>query len=223
MTGYKCSICQDCGFIHPIRNGRPDYSATEPCVCVKKEADEKRKQNLLAYCELPIEGKRMTFNTFKINPDNREAYDAARSFAAGTNTAWSLTLMGNTGYGKTHLAIAIVNERLRQEKPAKYVYVPLMLDEIRDGFKDDTYRARYNTFLTAPLLVLDDLGTESPTPWAKEHLDAIYNDRLMNNLPTITTTNLKFDEIPFRIANRMKRNEGLVLVLCGTKYKAVAK
>ena len=41
-----------------------------------------------------------------------------------------------------------------------------------------TYDKRFDEIRTSPLLVLDDLGTESATPWAQEKLFQILNNQV---------------------------------------------
>jgi DNA replication protein DnaC len=56
---------------------------------------------------------------------------------------------------------------------------------------------------TARLLILDDLGTQSATPWAREKLYQIFNHRYTADLPTVITTASRLDEIDPRIRSRM--------------------
>ena len=85
-------------------------------------------------------------------------YEAALAMAAG-ELKW-LTLVGPVDTGKTHLAIAICRRWLSDGKVARYVYVPLLLDELRGGYEDKerSYDERLRHFMDVPLLVMDDLG-----------------------------------------------------------------
>lgn len=208
---FDCPICQDFRFIHPRRqDGKVDYSRTVPCQCVSAELEKKRQQNLLRYCELPAGTDHMTFANFRKTDDLAEAYHYAVDLSEGGTTTW-LTLMAGTARGKTHLGISAVRRTLQRGIPAKYVYIPLLLDELRRGFRSegaDSYEARFDRFLNVPLLMLDDLGTENPTNWVQEKLDIIVDYRQVNNLALIVTTNTPWDELPFRISNRLERLPG---------------
>jgi DNA replication protein DnaC len=121
--------------------------------------------------------------------------------------------------------MAVCHRWLARNKPAKYVYVPLLLEELRAGFKEgaDAFSSalsRYNTFLNVPLLFMDDLGTENDTPWAQEHLDTIINYRLIHKLPLIITTNLPLSDpkISFRIAHRLERG-GKIIYIKAPKFE----
>jgi len=220
---YKCPICQDFKFVHPRNSdGTVNYKDQIPCVCVRKAAEVAQKARLIKYCEIPSKGKNMLFDNFDISNSTREAYDACFALAEGKSETNFLTLTGPSTRGKTHLAIAVCNYRLERGQLAKYAYVPIFLDELREGFKhngDESYMSRYEIFKTVPLLTLDDLGTENPTPWAQEHLDTLIDFRLMNELPTLITTNLPLSQIPFRIAHRLER-DGKIIVMKGPKFEA---
>jgi DNA replication protein DnaC len=56
---------------------------------------------------------------------------------------------------------------------------------------------------TVPLLVLDDLGTENATSWAREKLFQIINYRYQERLPTVVTTNHTLDELEPRLVSRL--------------------
>ena len=161
----------------------------------------------------------MTFEAFKLWWDVTKAYRLARRIAQG-DLKW-LTLMGGPNRGKTHLAVAVCRNWLQQGKLARYAYVPLLLDELRRGFGAtgaESYEARWDMFLRVPLLVLDDLGVENPTPWVQERLDTLIDARLMAGLALMVTTNLNMDEIPERIRTRLERG-GEIVPIEGPEYR----
>ena len=66
-----------------------------------------------------------------------------------------------------------------------------------------SYDHLFEQVRNARLLILDDLGTQSATPWAKEKLFQILNYRYEARLPTVITTSSSLDEIDARIRSRM--------------------
>lgn len=133
-----------------------------------------------------------------------KAFQAARQFAESP-TGW-LILMGTFGTGKTHLAAAIGNYRLGLGESPMFVVVPELLDHLRATFSPNSansYDVLFNQVRTAPLLILDDLGTESATPWAREKLYQIINYRYAAKLPTVITTSASLQEMDARIRSRM--------------------
>jgi DNA replication protein DnaC len=156
---------------------------------------------------------RYTFESFR--PDGhgltedkrlnlRKTYEAARAFAADPQ-GW-LVFVGGYGCGKTHLAAAIANEQLARGRGVLFVVVPDLLDHLRATYSPHspvTYDRRFDNVRNAPLLVLDDLGTQSSTEWAKEKLFQIFNHRYNMRLPTVVTSNCKLETIDARIRSRL--------------------
>jgi DNA replication protein DnaC len=133
-----------------------------------------------------------------------EAYEISRQYAADPY-GW-LVFRGGVGSGKTHLAAAIANEAVRSRVPVLFAVVPDLLDHLRATFSptssiqyDEMFEGVRSTFL----LVLDDLGTESATPWAQEKLFQLINHRYNNQLPTVITTNRRLESLDERIVSRI--------------------
>ncbi len=117
-----------------------------------------------------------------------------------------LVLLGGYGCGKTHLAAAIANQVVDRGQPVLFVVVPDLLDHLRATFGPNSpvsYDQRFDEVRNAPLLILDDLGTQSSTPWAQEKLFQILNYRYNARLPTVITSNHTLEEIDLRIRSRM--------------------
>lgn len=102
---------------------------------------------------------------------------------------WIL-LRGATGVGKTHLAAAVANRAISSGVPAVFVRAPDLLDHLRATFQPGSsvsYDQRFRDVRRARLLVLDDLGAQSATPWAEEKLFQILDHRYVSHLPTVVT------------------------------------
>lgn len=155
----------------------------------------------------------MTFDNF--NPKGRvgigemeqtsleRAYNQARLFSE-QRQGW-LLLQGGYGCGKTHLAAAIANACVGAGIPTLFLTVPDMLDTLRFAYnsQDVTFEDRFEQVRTASMLIMDDFGTQSATPWAREKLFQILNYRYINELPLVVTTNLSLSEIEGRIRSRL--------------------
>lgn len=57
---------------------------------------------------------------------------------------------------------------------------------------------------TAPLLILDDLGTQAATPWVREKLYQLFNYRYNAELPTVITTADYVKDVDSRLLSRME-------------------
>jgi len=131
------------------------------------------------------------------------AFNRARQYASSLN-GW-LLLQGGFGCGKTHLAAAIANHVVGMGVPTLFLTVPDLLDTLRFSYdsEDTPFEQRFEEIRNAPLLVLDDFGTQNATAWAQEKLFQIVNYRYINKLPLVVTTNLDLDEIEARIRSRL--------------------
>jgi len=163
---------------------------------------------------------RMTFETFRLRTgeltveqaeDLKRAVQLARSFAEHPE-GW-LVLTGDYGCGKTHLAAAIAHYRVNHGQQPIFVVVPDLLDHLRASFGPNSnvrYDKRFEMIRNASLLVLDDLGTQSATPWAREKMYQIFNHRYNAQLPTVITMNRTEDTDP-RLLARMLEMQSLGL------------
>ena len=185
-----------------------------PCRCTQPKRDQESQAQRQRQSGLDAKLlKKMTFESFdrkRVNlpPEQREnleeAYRLALEFAKSPE-GW-LVFQGVNGCGKTHLAAAIANHRLKEGKPARLVVVPDLLDHLRSTFSPEspvTYDQLFEEVKNAPLLILDDLGKQSTTPWAQEKLYQIINHRYNHRLPTVVTTNCKTDELDSPISSRL--------------------
>jgi DNA replication protein DnaC len=208
-----CPICKGAGYlVKDVPPGHPDFGKLFPCQCRIEELRAKRLADLRDLSQLG-ELTRMTFQSFKpegvgLNTQKREnlrrAYERAKNFAQ-ESMGW-LVLKGGYGCGKTHLAAAISNYRIANGQPVLFVVVPDLLDHLRATFaptSEVAFDERFEEVRDAPLLILDDLGTQSATPWAQEKLYQILNHRYNARLPTVITTNRELEEIDLRLRSRL--------------------
>lgn len=125
----------------------------------------------------------------------------------------NLVLRGNTGSGKTHLAIAIL--KMQALMDSRFVTVPDLLLKIRSSFNggSETEDEIIREFSSIPVLVLDDLGAEKTSEFAITTLYIILDRRIRDCRKTIITTNLSQDEIEntfgARIASRLSCMENI--------------
>ncbi|MEI2689673.1 MAG: ATP-binding protein [Anaerolineae bacterium] len=208
-----CPICGDQGFVVlDLPVGHPDFGHAQPCRCRQADIALRRQVELTKVSNLN-QLRHMTFDTFRpdgvgLNEEQRQnlrrAFDKARLFAAHPE-GW-LLFTGTYGCGKTHLAVAIAHEVLRRGQSTLFVVTPDLLDHLRAAFgpsSETSFDERFETVRQTPLLIMDDFGSQSATPWAKEKLFQLLNHRYTAQLPTVITTNLRLSEIEPRLRSRL--------------------
>jgi DNA replication protein DnaC len=201
------------GFVREdVPVGHPRFGQLFPCRCRLAEIEQQRMESLRALSNL-ANLTHMTFERFVpegygLPPDKagnlRFAFEEAERYAANPE-GW-LILLGGYGCGKTHLAAAIANEVIERGQAVLFVVVPDLLDHLRATFGPNSpvsYDQRFEQVRDAPLLVLDDLGTQSSTAWAQEKLFQLLNHRYNARLPTVITSNHGLDEIDMRLRSRL--------------------
>lgn len=149
-----------------------------------------------------------TFESFEVVQGSHKAVALAKEYATGKlSTPW-LILMGSYGSGKTHLAHAIAYEHKRRLQRTHMAFIPALLQELRDSYEAKDHEQVLARYQVSSLVILDDVGdTGNITPWVKEQMLIILNNRYEGAKPTVITTNNNMEQIGAlyggRIASRM--------------------
>ncbi len=209
----ECPICGGIGYVREdLPVGDPNFGRVQVCECRRRVVLQAAQSSLLRYSNLEALSN-LTFERF--NPAGRlglgdEAVASLRYALSQSQTfadhphGW-LLLTGTYGCGKTHLAAAIANAVVAAGGKALFLTVPDLLDWLRASYSgvDESYEQRFEEIRNAPLLVLDDLGTQNTTAWAQEKLFQIMDHRYVRRLPTVITTNFTMADLEDRVRSRL--------------------
>jgi DNA replication protein DnaC len=191
-----CTICDGTGWKIVERAG---LSGAERCSC----AGATRAKALKEGAGIPPNYERATLDNFEVPQDNpiaRAALGAAlmqvksfvREFPAPNHPG--LLLVGDTGTGKTHLAVAALKALLERGHECIFYDYQNLLDRIRSGWDANAGaadREAYRNALETEVLLLDDLGSHRTTDWIEDTVTAIITYRCNHQKPLIATTNLR--------------------------------
>jgi DNA replication protein DnaC len=192
---FFCPVCEDNGY-------RADGAM---CACMKKELakEEIRLSGIGALVDTQsFENFRLEGNSEKMLRNLEICKEYAASFRP--ESAESLLFSGPTGLGKTHLSTAIAKTVI--EKGYRVVYESML--NVADDFRFDRFHtaegsAKSQKYFCAELLILDDVGAETPGEFNTSVLYQIVNTRQNQNLPTVISTNFSAQELMNRYDGRI--------------------
>lgn len=213
ISANTCPQCQGVGFLYPtLPIDHPDYGKAVACSCAQRELESDRLVRLQRYSNLgPL--VEMTFeSTSSLGRSSAQAnqeqfgrvVQSAQAYASDPQGWFVLT--GGSGAGKTRIAAAIANAVIAKGQPAFFVVVPDLLDHLRATYGPQStasYDDLFEQVRDAPLLVLDDLGAHSTTPWAQEKLFQLLNHRYSSRMPTVITVSGTLDTVDERLRYRL--------------------
>lgn len=194
----ETAVCAKCGGSGWIILERDGISGAEKCDCkLAQHAVEVEDR-----AGIPPLYRNASLDNFKL-PDNNPVANRAlatvllqvRSFSRDfPNTEKpGLLLIGDTGTGKTHLAVAALRILIARGFEGLFFDYQNLLDRIRSGYdaaSGQSDKEAYASALESEILLLDDLGAHRVTEWVEDTVTSIITYRCNNRRPLIATTNL---------------------------------
>lgn len=155
---------------------------------------QRAQRDRIKRARIPLDFQDVRFenSNLKIHPG---AFHACENYAQGFSVSSpSLIIYSEVfGSGKTHLASCIANYLLHDRHlDVRFVKARDILLEIRSTYvrgARENENEVLNRMLSATVLVIDDLGVDSPTEWTAETFWSLFDRRQESRLPVIVTTN----------------------------------
>jgi DNA replication protein DnaC len=101
----------------------------------------------------------------------------------------NLILLGKSGRGKTHLAVAIAYRAIQNGFNASFVTAAALIEELSHASGEGRLRETLATYLQPHVLVVDEVGYLSYGPDAANVLFHVVNERHLRHRPMLFTTN----------------------------------
>lgn len=175
-------------------------------------------------------GKTLETFDFSFNPEiNRQAIQELAT-CGFVNRKENILIYGQTGVGKSHLAIALGHAACRKSMDVLFLNVHKMLAHLNAGRADGSHEKRLANLIRTDLLILDDLGLRPVSPIGAEDLYEVIRGRYEQG-SIIVTSNRAPEEWAVCFSDPLMANAALDRVnhhahhveITGTSYRAHGK
>ena len=201
----SCKVCGDTGMV----DGRL-------CACMERRYNRELTKELSVLLRSGDESfERFDLSLYPDTPEQesgvsarsamRIVFSACRGFADSfpdvPANLRNLLLRGESGLGKTYLSACIARSVAERGYSVCYDTASAALEAFekqkfsRIPEEAEAAALRAERMLSCDLMILDDLGTEMPTPAAASALYTLINTRLSRSLHTVISTNCSDDEL----------------------------
>lgn len=221
--------CKECGTPREVYINRPisGERVKVRCMChcqemelqaereqVRREENERRINRAKIHCFGDLGYNSITFATDdgKDAKNSMRARNYAEHFLEFSKKGVGLLLMGGTGTGKSFHSACIANALLERGYSVVMASVPTMVAKIqRNSFGSSDI---IDDAIKADLLILDDLGAERGTEYAREQVYSLIDGRYSRSRPMIVSTNLTVKDMTTTQDISLQRIYGRVLEKC---------
>jgi DNA replication protein DnaC len=195
MPDHDCPKCGGTGWLIAEREG---LSGAERCDCYAQRRTSERQHR----SGIPPQFASSNLESFQLPADNPVARNAlstvymeVRRYAKEypLTDKPGLLLVGGTGTGKTHLAVAALKILLARGFDAVFFDYQTLLERIQRSWSDTaggSDRDAYRQALYTEVVLLDDLGARRALDWVEDTVTSIITHRYNHRKPLIATTNL---------------------------------
>ena len=251
----RCKYCNKVlkprGILNPISKTINVFIENEKCDCKqaieeRDKAKEKLQEELMIQYEkfrkeelnkkikqyygtdfITAQFKQKTLENFITNEQNSKTKLAAEKFISDfKNFKNGIIFEGKSGTGKTHISMAICNELLKENTPIIFGTLTELVDKYAKFYTNHTESDLTKLYTKVDLLVIDNLGVEPMNDWLLSKLFVIINERLINELPFIITTNYDMEALKQRLSipNKVcKTTDSIISRLSNMCYRVECK
>ena len=190
MALENCPLCRGTGWKLVPRPDGAAGSVAVACDCGMQE----RATRVMERARIPKRYEHCDFESYETDLADGKIYTSqqaeslkraklfAQSFVRdypGSDQA-GLLFMGNSGVGKTHLAIAALKELIKRGHSGYFCEYGALLREIQQSYSTETEATEMRLLapiLSVEVLVIDDLGCIKPSDWVRDTVGYILNTR----------------------------------------------
>lgn len=200
----KCSSLMECknsveGFVYYPTINQDDIDFEYRACKYKKKMEEQKKEKEEEKYNFPKDILEASFKDVDVTDKKRaKVIKYIKKYLDNYKKTYQkgLYLHGNFGCGKSYLIACLVNELKKKDQFVIMKYFQTMLTDLKNAMEDNTFNEIFNDYLNCDVLVIDDLGAENLSYWARDEvLGNILQYRMDNKLSTFITSNLNLEEL----------------------------
>ena len=193
-------LCDGSGFVVDEET----LTATD-CRCRPGRVSQAKAKRLEA--RIPRKYRDVAFDRWPVTAISAPVVDEVRRFChaidARLDEGKGLWLVGDSGTGKTTLAMLVSKAAIEAKRTTAIYSMPRLMAVLREAIEsEDGLLGLLDRLATVDLLHIDDLGAEHRTDWVLEQLYSIVNTRYEDERAIVITTNNMPAELEEQIGKR---------------------
>ncbi|GHV97435.1 primosomal protein DnaI [Lactobacillus nasalidis] len=165
----------------------------------QRRDQEQAAKKRVELIDLPEKLRRVRLEELDMSDDRRSALFALGAFikAYPSNPhAKGLYLSGDFGVGKTYMLAGLANRVAELGAKVVFVHMPTFIAGLSSHFGDNSLQAEIQRLAACDVLILDDIGAETLSPWSRDDvLGVILQARMDNDLPTFFSSNFDMNDL----------------------------
>src|SRR3984893_9589943 len=198
MPLENCSLCRGTGWKLVPRPDGASGKVAVACDCGMEE----RSERVIERAHIPKRYEHCDFESYSTDvgatPQQTDSLKKTKLLTQGFVRDYpgaaekGLLLMGPSGVGKTHLAVAALKDLIRRGHAGLFCDYRELLKEIQASYNpasESTEMGILEPIRTVEILILDDLGASKPSDWVRDIVGIVVNARYNEKRTTIITTN----------------------------------